>query len=71
MDFKDLMTGGPIVRLGTKCPSITSTWMKSAPPASTVRIASPRHAKSAERIDGAIRIESDTSLPFGRYRWWQ
>src|SRR5215211_3050242 len=43
---------GPIVMLGTKCPSITSTWIQSAPAASTVAISSPRRAKSAERIDG-------------------
>src|SRR5688500_1064391 len=45
-------TNGPIVMLGTKCPSITSTWIQSAPAASTVAISSPRRAKSAERIDG-------------------
>ena len=50
------MTGGPIVRFGTKCPSITSTWIWSAPPASTRAISSARAAKSAERIDGAILI---------------
>src|SRR5262245_64289444 len=50
------MTGGPMVKLGTKCPSITSTWIRSAPAASTRPISSARRAKSAARIDGAICI---------------
>src|SRR5882672_4491164 len=45
---------GPIEILGTKCPSITSTWIQSAPAASTARTSSPNLAKSAARIDGAI-----------------
>jgi hypothetical protein len=48
------MTTGPIVIFGTKWPSITSTWIQSAPAASTARISSPNLAKSAERIDGAM-----------------
>src|SRR3989304_327859 len=52
----DSMTGGPIVGLGTKWPSITSTWSRSAPPASTRAMASPSAAKSAERMLGAILI---------------
>src|SRR5579864_4830100 len=40
--------------LGTKWPSITSTWIQSAPAASMARISSPSLAKSAERIDGAM-----------------
>src|SRR5438105_6812207 len=44
---------GPNVRFGTKWPSITSTWTQSAPPASAAATASPRRAKSAERMDGA------------------
>src|SRR6186713_3260343 len=48
-------TGGPIVRLGTKWPSITSTWIQSAPAASIARISSPRRAKSADNIEGAMR----------------
>src|SRR4051812_25923174 len=39
---------------GTKCPSITSRWRKSAPPCSTSSISDPSFAKSADRIDGAI-----------------
>ena len=46
-------TAGPIVILGTKCPSITSTWIQSAPAASTARISSPSLAKSADKIEGA------------------
>ena len=37
-------TGGPMVRFGTKWPSITSTWIRSAPPAST-RAMSSREAE--------------------------
>src|SRR5437870_3246653 len=47
---------GPSVRLGTNRPSITSTWIQSAPPASARCIASARWPKSAFRIDGAILI---------------
>ncbi len=43
-----------MVMLGTKWPSITSTWIQSAPAASTARTSSPSRAKSAARIDGAI-----------------
>src|SRR5215472_16137534 len=39
--------------LGTKCPSITSTWMRSAPARSASATCSPKRAKSAARIDGA------------------
>src|SRR5215472_8375959 len=38
---------------GTKCPSITSTWIRSAPDRSASATCSPRRAKSAARIDGA------------------
>src|SRR3954469_7458364 len=47
-------TGGPMVRFGTKWPSITSTCNRSASGA-TASMASARAAKSAERIDGAMR----------------
>src|SRR6266851_9837572 len=40
--------------LGTKCPSITSRWIQSAPAWSTARTSSPSLAKSDARIDGAI-----------------
>src|SRR5437763_11514197 len=39
--------------LGTKRPSITSTWIQSAPAAPTARTSSPSRPKSADRIDGA------------------
>src|SRR5215813_2824611 len=45
-----------MVMLGTKRPSITSTWIQSAPAASTARTSSPNRAKSADRTDGATRI---------------
>src|SRR5436305_5439598 len=44
-----------MVRLGTKWLSMTSKWIQSAPEARTRVTSSPRRAKSAERIDGAIR----------------
>src|SRR5215467_5031151 len=40
--------------LGTKCPSMTSTWIQSAPAPSTARTSSPSLAKSDARMDGAI-----------------
>ena len=42
-----------MVMFGTKWPSMTSTWMRSAPAASASRTCSPRRVKSAARIDGA------------------
>src|SRR6516165_1152009 len=38
---------------GTKRPSITSTWIQSAPAASTARTSSASRPKSADSIDGA------------------
>ncbi len=55
-------TGGPIVRLGTKCPSITSTCSQSASER-TRSISAPRAAKSADRMEGAIRSIGVTLLP--------
>src|SRR5206468_1638000 len=49
------MTGAPKVRLGTKCPSITSMWIQSAPASSSARTSSPSRAKSAERMDALMR----------------
>src|SRR3954454_12711837 len=49
-----LMTSGPYEMLGTKCPSITSRWIQSAPAASTARTSSPSLEKSDARIEGAI-----------------
>src|SRR5262245_29952197 len=46
-------TGGPIVRLGTKWPSMTSRWRSRAPPSRTASISSPRRAKSADSSEGA------------------
>src|SRR5260221_14764163 len=48
-------SGAPKVRLGTKRPSITSTWTHSAPPRSIAASSSPSRPRSAERIDGAMR----------------
>src|SRR5258707_15826000 len=59
---KDFTTGGPSVRLGTKCPSMTSTWITAAPPASASLMSAPKRAKSAERIDGAITAPTLTLL---------
>src|SRR5580658_6804597 len=47
-------TGGPIVRFGTKWPSITSRCSMVAPPRSTCAICSPKRAKSAARMEGNI-----------------
>src|SRR5688572_9158581 len=44
-----------MVMFGTKWPSITSTWIQSAPAASIARISSPSLEKSDARIDGAIK----------------
>ena len=47
-------TIGPIDKLGTKRPSMTSKCIKSAPDASASDICAPRRAKSAAITDGAI-----------------
>src|SRR5262245_18895790 len=47
-------TKGPIVRLGTKRPSITSTWIASASACWTSSICCPRRRKSVQRFDGRI-----------------
>src|SRR5664279_4758819 len=46
---------------GTKCPSITSRWIQSAPAASTARTSSPNLAKSEARIDGAMTRGRDAN----------
>jgi hypothetical protein len=51
------ITTGPIVMFGTKRPSITSTWIQSAPAASTSPTSSARRPKSADKIDGATMID--------------
>src|SRR4029453_17175645 len=48
------VTSGPMVMEGTKCPSITSTWIQSAPAAVTAATSSEMRPKSAERMEGAI-----------------
>src|SRR5581483_6312 len=48
-------TGGPKVMLGTKRPSMMSTWTQSAPLSSMTRRPPARSAKSAERMLGATR----------------
>ena len=50
----DATTGGPIVTLGTKCPSMTSTWSQSAACA-TSPTCSASKPKSADNTDGAMR----------------
>src|SRR5262245_53628045 len=47
---------GPILKLGTKWPSMTSTWMRLAPAASTAATSSPSRLKSAARMEGAMWI---------------
>ena len=46
-----------MVMLGTKFPSITSTWSTVAPPSTTAFIWSARWAKSADSIEGASSIK--------------
>src|SRR5882757_9692145 len=63
----DFTTGGPIVKLGTKCPSMMSTWMTLPPPAAARSTWSAKWAKSAERIEGASSIKTgNLGLPKGR-----
>mmetsp|Transcript_100081 Transcript_100081/g.266009 ORF Transcript_100081/g.266009 Transcript_100081/m.266009 type:complete len:220 (+) Transcript_100081:396-1055(+) len=47
-------TNGPMVMLGTKRPSMTSTWTQSAPAFRTSSTSWPSLEKSAERIEGEI-----------------
>src|SRR5471030_3340742 len=47
--------------LGTKCPSMTSRWIQSAPAASMARTSSPSLEKSDARIDGAITRGRDAN----------
>ncbi len=42
-------------QIGDIMPSITSTWIQSAPAASTARTSSPSRAKSADKMEGAMR----------------
>src|SRR5215510_10757577 len=49
----DSMIGVPIEMFGTKCPSMTSIWMRSAPACSASPTCLPRWAKSAARMEGA------------------
>src|SRR2546422_6508454 len=50
----DFTMAGPIVRLGTKWPSITSMWSMSAPASAASRTWSPKRSNRADKIDGAI-----------------
>ena len=58
-----LTTGTPIVRFGTKWPSITSTCTYPAPASSMSAMSRPRCMKSADRMDGAIFTDSNMLLP--------
>src|SRR5260370_29263757 len=57
--LSDATTGGPIVRFGTKWPSITSQWITVPPPSSDAFASSPSRAKFAERMEGARSIVMD------------
>ena len=61
------MTFAPKVRFGTKRPSITSTWIQSAPACSSIATSSASFAKSALRMDGAIRV---ALMAVARWRSW-
>src|SRR5229473_7736622 len=54
-------TGGPIVRFGTKCPSITSRWSTVPPPSMAASASAPSCAKLAERMEGASSIKARSS----------
>ena len=59
--------GTPMVRLGTKWPSMTSTCTQSAPPCSMSRISDSRFMKSEERMDGEILTWSNMVSPFSSF----
>ena len=52
--FNCFTIGTPMVRFGTKCPSMTSTCTYPAPASSMRAMSRPRFMKSADRMDGAI-----------------
>ena len=54
--LNDFTTSGPIVRFGTKCPSITSMCIYSQLLESSAFISSLRIEKSADKIEGAILV---------------
>src|SRR3954447_25977104 len=56
---------GPMVMGGTKCPSITSTWMTRAPASMTSATWAPSREKSADRIDGATCRPPNSSRAAG------
>ena len=58
---------GPKVSGGTNRPSMMSTWMPSAPPASASATWSPSLAKSADRMDGTI-LMARSATGFGLQR---
>src|SRR6478672_6518634 len=60
-----LTISAPNVIGGTKCPSMTSTWITLAPAPSTSATCSPSRAKSADRIDGATWRSRRISLRVG------
>ena len=53
---RDLTMGGPSVRFGTKCPSITSMCSMSAPRVVMREASEPRREKSEERREGQILV---------------
>src|SRR3989475_12032567 len=59
---------GPIVRLGTKWPSITSMWSRSAPASDASRTWSPRRSTRPDKIEGAIlmAIEARKEAPWDK-----
>src|SRR5713226_691676 len=54
-------TGGPIVKFGTKWPSITSRCRTVPPPSMAASASAPSCAKLAERMDGASSIKARSS----------
>src|SRR5215470_7477195 len=49
-------TGGPMVRFGTKCPSMMSTCSSVPPPSSACLACAAKFAKFADKIEGASSI---------------
>src|ERR1700682_2315336 len=58
----DATTGGPMVRFGTKGPSMTSSCSTVPPPSMAADASAPSCAKLAERIDGASSIKARSSV---------
>ena len=59
-------TAGPKVMLGTKCPSITSIWIQSAPAASIARTSSPSQREVGRKDRGSDERGGHAGLSRGK-----